>query len=191
MQQLITIETIPISIKYVEKESSANIDGMSARLQLAKQDNNISIKSKPVRIKMDSFVQNNKAKTYNLTYTATAQYSDDGNLKLNVEMDNTEANNYVIRQFGRGFTDILGYLTHDSQYSSYEFNNMQINFDLSQLPNALPAVNNIDTSFMPPDFEIEVVERPKVIIKYVGGPIYIPKSADPDYEPAEKVDTKA
>jgi len=37
---------------------------------------------------------------------------------------------------------------------------------------------------------------PKVVIKYVGGPIYIPRSADPNYEPPpgvvppEQIDTK-
>jgi hypothetical protein len=31
----------------------------------------------------------------------------------------------------------------------------------------------------------KISERPKVIIKYVGGPIYIPKSADPNYIPPE------
>jgi hypothetical protein len=31
--------------------------------------------------------------------------------------------------------------------------------------------------------EFEITEYPKVIIKYVGGPIYFPRSADPNYEP--------
>ena len=184
MQQLITIETIPISIKYVEKKSPAYINGIASRLQAAEQNREMAIKNKPIQIKMDSFVQSNNYKTYNLTYTATAQYSDDGGLKLNVEMGDTEADKYVFQQIGRGIKDILQYMTNDTHYSS-EFGSMQINFDLSQLPNALSSADNINMSFLPPDFEIEVVERPKVIIKYVGGPIYIPRSADPNYEPAE------
>jgi hypothetical protein len=47
-------------------------------------------------------------------------------------------------------------------------------------------MNNIDTSFLPPDLELKVVEMPKVIIKYVGGPLYIPRSADPNYVPPEQ-----
>jgi hypothetical protein len=34
-----------------------------------------------------------------------------------------------------------------------------------------------------PDIELKITQRPQVIIKYVGGPIYVPRSADPNYEP--------
>lgn len=30
-----------------------------------------------------------------------------------------------------------------------------------------------------------MTQRPDVIIKYVGGPLYVPPSADPDYEPVD------
>jgi len=35
-------------------------------------------------------------------------------------------------------------------------------------------------------FELEIVELPKVVVKYVGGPMYIPKSADPEYDETEE-----
>jgi hypothetical protein len=57
---------------------------------------------------------------------------------------------------------------------------------MSQLAGGLPSVDNLDTSFLPPDLELKVVEMPKVIIKYVGGPLYIPRSADPNYIPPEE-----
>ena len=37
-------------------------------------------------------------------------------------------------------------------------------------------------TFTPGDIEISVEQMPKVIIKYTGGPIYVPRSADPNYE---------
>ena len=39
--------------------------------------------------------------------------------------------------------------------------------------------------FVPGDIEISVKQRPDVIIKYIGGPIYVPPSSDPDYEPVD------
>jgi len=42
--------------------------------------------------------------------------------------------------------------------------------------------------FTPGDIELIVEQKPKVTIKYVGKPIYVPRSADPNYEP---VDVKA
>jgi hypothetical protein len=45
---------------------------------------------------------------------------------------------------------------------------MQIDFDMSCLPIGNPPVSELETSFLPPDLELKVVERPRVIIKYLG-----------------------
>ena len=42
--------------------------------------------------------------------------------------------------------------------------------------------------FTPGDIQIEVTQQPDVIIKYVGGPLYVPPSSDPNYTP---IDVKA
>ena len=39
--------------------------------------------------------------------------------------------------------------------------------------------------FTPGDIEFTVTQRPEVLIKYVGGPIYVPPSSDPNYEPVD------
>jgi hypothetical protein len=49
-------------------------------------------------------------------------------------------------------------------------------------------VQDPQIEFTPGDIEISVKQQPDVIIKYVGGPLYVPPSSDPDYEP---VDVKA
>ena len=48
--------------------------------------------------------------------------------------------------------------------------------------------NQGDFEFTPGDIEFTMTQRPEVIIKYIGGPIYVPPSSDPNYEP---VDVKA
>ena len=42
-----------------------------------------------------------------------------------------------------------------------------------------------DFKFTPGDIELTVTQRPEVIIKYIGGPIYVPPSSDPNYEPVD------
>ncbi len=42
--------------------------------------------------------------------------------------------------------------------------------------------------FIPGRIDVVVKSLPKVEIKYVGGPIYVPPSADPDYEPMFETD---
>ena len=49
-------------------------------------------------------------------------------------------------------------------------------------------MNQMQFTFVPGDIEFKVTQQPDVVIKYIGGPLYVPPSADPNYEP---LDTKA
>ena len=46
-------------------------------------------------------------------------------------------------------------------------------------------VNQPKFEFTPGDIELSVTQQPDVIIKYVGGPLYVPPSSDPSYEPVD------
>ena len=186
MKPLIKIETVPISIEYVEK-TTTHKSSQSANLRISQQDNRMTIQSNPIRILMDSFEPNASVDWHNLSYTATARYSNDGNLSMNIRMENYDTDKFNYDQVVRGIDNIINFMPQVSPDSSaYGFESMQISFDMSRLPAGLPSVDNFDTSFLPPDLELKVVEMARVIIKYVGGPLYIPKSADPNYVPPEE-----
>jgi hypothetical protein len=186
MKPLITIETVPISIEYVEKKTT-HTSSQSASLRVSRQDDKMTIQSNPIDIQLlDSFEYSPSEDWNNLYYTATAQYSSDGNLSMNVQMNNFDPNTVNYQQVNRGIEHIINTIPHAKNAASHSFESMQINFDMSQLYSDLPSSDNVDTSFLPPDLELKVVERPRVIIKYVGGPLYIPKSADPNYIPPEE-----
>jgi hypothetical protein len=64
------------------------------------------------------------------------------------------------------------------------FIGLKIDFDMAKLSEAQSsAERGSEAGFIPPDLEVDIVEYPKVVIKYIGGPIYFPRSADPNYEP--------
>ena len=186
MKPLITIETVPISIEYVEKKTT-HTSSQSASLRISHQDNRMTIQSNPIDIPMDSFRPNATADWHNLSYTATAEYSDDGNLSMNIQVGKYEKGSFRFEKVGRDIDNIMSLMPQlSSKSSDYGFDNLQIHFDMSRLAGSLPNTDHLDTSFLPPDLELKVVERPKVIIKYIGGPIYIPPSADPNYVEPEK-----
>jgi len=185
MKPLITIETVPISIEYVEK-TQTHKSNLSASLRISRRDDHMTIQSNPINIPMDSFEPGPAVNLHSLTYTATAKYSGDGNLSMNVQLGSHNANSFNYNQVSRGIDNIIDFIPKAAAKPAYGFERMNINFDMSQLTGGLPTADNIDTSFLPPDLELKVVEMPKVIIKYVGGPLYIPKSADPNYVPPEE-----
>ena len=61
---------------------------------------------------------------------------------------------------------------------------MNIRFEMDKL-NFDWRVNQTKFEFIPGDIEISVKQKPEVIIKYIGGPLYVPPSADPNYEPVD------
>ncbi|NLP29998.1 MAG: hypothetical protein GX363_02575 [Clostridiales bacterium] len=184
MQPLITIENVPISIEYVESDAPKKVNVQSATsLSISRHRDMTTIKSNPINIPFkDSFVSTAKKHKNIFSYTATASYTENGKLKVNVQMDE-ETSEFLFMQFNRGIDNMIGLLpqTQAEKPPSY----FQIDFDISHLPTELVAPD-VDTSFTPPDLEIRVVEYPKVIIKYIGGPIYIPRSAGPNYEEPQK-----
>ena len=195
MQQLITIETVPISIRYVRVEPESNNEEGASKLNKSKPHDTAPKKHGPAPARADSFVQSSPAGIYNLTYSATAHYTENGNVRLKVHMEDSEANAQIFRHIGRDIQNMIAHILNKED-TPVQLQGIQLSFDFSQLQNVTPGSGSTGNTFTPPDFEVEILERPKVIIKYVGGPIYIPRSADPNYEPPlgvgqpEQIDTK-
>lgn len=181
MEQLITIETVPIKIEYVEKESLAL---SSVHAFDGKADHHIAEQpahTQPIRINLqDSFVPSSSYNWDNSTYTATAKIGDDGNLKLNIQMEDGDSRAIRFTQANRSINSMARKM--ESELNS-EYANMELSIPLAALPSGMPTVDNFNSEFMPPDLELVVTQRADVVIKYVGGPIYVPPSADPNYKP--------
>jgi hypothetical protein len=191
LDPLITIETVPIKIEYSEKKSANKTSVQSAKLNISRNDNSMMIHSDPISIPMtDTLELNSSNDLSNLTYTATARYSGNGNLRMNVQMNSAAADNtYQYQQFGRGIDSMVDFVPRSTGKSSGQIENMKIDFDMSGFFGGDSGDSStVDTSFYPPDLELKVVETAKVVVKYVGGPIYVPPSADPDYDPSQAID---
>ena len=61
---------------------------------------------------------------------------------------------------------------------------MNIRYEMDKL-NFDWKLNQASFEFTPGDIEFTVTQRPEVVIKYIGGPIYVPPSSDPNYEPVD------
>ncbi len=162
MQQLISIETIPISIKYVGKPLLPTTGEINTRAKNFNSEIDME-ETKAPQAKLDSYAQGNPTGIHNLTYTASAQTSEDGKPQLNIQISGDGINEFSFYRFSRDMREMVSRILKAGGEGSSNGTNTPINL---------------------PDFKIEILENPEVIIKYVGGPIYIPKSADPNYDPA-------
>jgi len=184
MKPLITIKTIPIKVELVEKEPLKLSSVNATQMSVDQQEGSQNIRSNPIRIPVQDYFESSS--TYNWdhpTYTAAAKYDEDGNLKLNVQMEDGESKAIRFEHSNRGIDSIAGLLPATTGDENYAASNMEISFNMQDLPSAMPEGSSMSTQFYPPDLELVVTQRPEVIITYVGGPIYVPPSADPNYRP--------
>jgi hypothetical protein len=162
-------------------------------LNVSRENDRVTITSNPIRIELqDRFEQN--VPRY---YTATTEYAENGTLSMNVQFQddpNAEGSDALrYRAAGSGIDRMIDAAPKVSRnrqpqsqpqpISSMPFIGLKIDFDMARLNESQSAAMDTKTDFLPPDLEVEIVEYPKVIIKYIGGPIYFPRSADPNYEP--------
>ena len=178
MKPLISIETIPIKIEYVKKEPLLLSSVHGSKTKKSNENRLHRVQNNPIRISLsDSYKPSTDYQWDNATYTATAKYGDDGMLKLNVQMEDGEAKPIRFKEITRGIDQMAGLLDGSEGDSA----DMELSLDMGVVPSGIGSGNNQDIEFLPPDIELKITQWPKVIIKYVGGPIYTPASADPHY----------
>ncbi|MCI8608150.1 MAG: hypothetical protein HFE73_00730 [Firmicutes bacterium] len=213
MKPLIEITTVPIQVEMKTTNAKLEYVRGTAEMEVSReQQGKVSIKGRPIKVSMDTFesrgevtptlarsqklsVSNGNGQTS--TYTATASYNQ-GQLLLKAQM----GTNFSLQMTGgvamdREMSAIMtdnamenngaGYMTMPiegvSEFALSE-GEMNIRYEMDKLCIDW-KMNQGEFEFTPGDIEFIVTQRPEVIVKYIGEPLYVPPSADPNYEPVD------
>lgn len=185
MENLLTIETIPIKFEFVEEKplklSAVHPTEAVHSAELAvKQEPENKITSEPVRLSLQDYFEPSMSYAWeNSTYTAIPNYDKQGNLKLDISMEDGEARAIRFKHANRSIEAI----SSQANLNNVETGNLQLSIPIRQISSSLSGSTDASTQFTPPDLQLVVTQWPEVVIKYVGGPIYVPPSADPNYKP--------
>ena len=201
MKPLIEITTVPIQIEMKTTHAKLEYARGTAEMEITRDKKGLQIKSRPIRLNIDTFEarnsitptlarsqEQNAQKGIQASYKATAAFAQEGNLMMK-----TKLGEEVITQFSRqslmeGVQDVgLQFLPKAGPEITWDPAEMNIRYEMDKL-NFDWRINQMELEFVPGDIEISVKQKAEVIIKYVGGALYVPPSADPNYEP---VDVKA
>ena len=209
MRPLIEITTVPIQIEV--KTTSAKWEHVqgTAEMEVSKSDGGVSVRSRSVRVNLDTYEPGMaSALRAQPAYEATAAYTGPGRLTMETQFaqlpQGTAAQGAAaslqgavlaqslpqtqgaagLRSGGQGDVGtaregagreaaaLQPGLDTGALSVRYEMDKLNFDWKLSQG----------DFEFIPGDIEFTVTQRPEVIIKYIGGPLYVPPSADPNYE---------
>ncbi len=199
MTQLIEIKTIPIEIEM--KVSSAKLEYTrgAADLEISRDKGGLNIKSRPIHLNMDTFEMRDSMvpsparsmepyarKGRHAAYEANAVYAQQGELLLKAKIEED-----VLAQYSKtalspdmNTRQGLAFMPSAGQEISRDAGELNIKFEMDKL-NFEWRINSNEFKFTPGDIEISVKQQPDVIIKYVGDPLYVPPSANPNYEPVD------
>lgn len=201
MQPLIEITSVPIEIRMKTTNASLEYTRGTAEMEISRTEKGLDIKSRPIKLQVDTFearssmtpttkqsVEQSAQTGQQAAYEATATYAQHGKLMLNAKLGQDmvtqfaqEPTNEQIQKSGQVGLD---FVPKEEPEIDWQDGDMEIRYEMDKL-NIDWKIDQGEFKFTPGDIEISVERQPEVIIKYTGGPIYVPRSADPNYEPVD------
>ena len=119
-------------------------------------------------------------------YEATATYARNGRMMMESQLGQDVLSELSAASTGVGQPVNVGidFLPKVGVDMAWEGGEMSIRYEMDKM-NFDWRMNQMQFEFIPGDIEISVKQQPDVLIKYVGGPLYVPPSADPNYQPTD------
>ena len=201
MRPLIEIQTIPIEIQMKTTNAHLEYARGTAQMEVSRDRRGLQIRSQPIRVNIDTFearssivpttaqsIQQGAAQGQRAAYEATAVLAQEGRMMMEAKIDQDVipqlAQQKTVDQPAQLGIQFLPEVGPDISWTGGE---MSIRYEMDKL-NFDWRMNQMQFTFVPGDIEFKVTQQQDVVIKYIGGPLYVPPSADPNYEP---LDTKA
>lgn len=200
MYPLIEITTVPIEIEMKVTDAKLEYTRGTADLEISRNDGGLNIRSRPIRLNLDTFearnsvvptamrsIEQSAQKGQQAAYDATAVYAQQGQMLLNARIGQELVTQFASDAQARNVKTNVGlqFLPSTGPQISWTPGEMTIHYEMDKL-NFDWRVNQPHFKFTPGDIEISVKQQPDVVIKYVGGALYVPPSADPNYEPEDE-----
>ena len=201
MKPLNEITTVPIQIEMKTTNAKLEYARGTAEMEVSRDKGGLQIKSRPIRVNIDTFEARNSItptavrsieqaaqKGRQAAYTATATIAQQGKLMMETKLGEEVITKFAKDAYKENIRDVgLDFLPSVPPEITWDVGEMNIRYEMDKL-NFDWKIGGGSFEFTPGDIEFTVTQRPEVLIKYVGGPIYVPPSSDPNYEP---IDIKA
>ena len=199
MKPLIEITTVPIQIEMKTTNAKLEYARGTAEMEITRDNGDLQIKSRPNKVNIDTFeartslsptlaryLEQAAQKGKQAAYEATATYANQGQLLLKTQVGEELVTKFAEDAMMKDVKTNVGiqFLPDPGAEITWDPGEMSIRYEMDKL-NIDWRMNEGSFEFIPGDIEFTVTQRPDVVIKYLGGPIYVPPSSDPNYEPVD------
>lgn len=196
---LIEIKTVPIEIEMRVTDAKLEYSRSTVDVEVSRDKGGLSIKSRPIRVNLDTFearnslsptlarqVQQSAQAGKQAAYEATATYARQGQLLLQAKIGEEMVTQFAADAQTKNLKTNVGiqFLPTQGADITWDKGELNIRYEMDKM-NFDWRNQRGDFEFTPGDIELSVTQMPDLIIKYVGGALYVPPSADPNYEPID------
>lgn len=198
MEQLLKITTVPVQYELKINNARLEYSRSNAQVEISRSDGEFTIKSRPVKLNLDTYearnsvtptlrqsISNAAQKGQEMAYRASATFAREGQLMLKAKIGE-DVLNEIFRQRSQLPTGDfqLGFIPNAPVDIQYQAPDLTIRYEMDKLNFDLKMEQG-NFKFIPGDIQLSITQQPDVLIEYIGGPLYVPPSADPNYEPID------
>lgn len=197
MKQLLRIETIPISIEMRTNNARIQRKQEHAEVEVRRDRGGLTVRSRPIKLSVDSFDARNSVTPSTSTviaqsaadgksaaYEATARIAQEGQMLLDIHLKQDTLSQIAAGRMENQAEFGLGFIPNAPASIDWVPPDFSIRYEMDRMSFDW-KMGKGDFEFIPGSIEVSIKEYNRVVIEYVGGPIYVPPSADPSYVPLD------
>lgn len=195
MQPLLKISSVPIKLEAQSKRASLQYSTQPPQMNITRTPGRQNIQATPAKINIDTtearansglkttqrlsqdYAQQSRA----AALEATRNYVEEGNVKIDSPGGSPIADIAASKSLSPAPAPEFGpvqnpVITAQPASISFDYQMDKLTFDWN-------VSSRPQLEYIPASIEYSVAQYPQLIIEYVGSPIYVPASSDPNYVP--------
>lgn len=196
---LLQITTIPIKIeiKVTKATYEPAVDETQPKVNITTKNGNFVMEAEPVKINIDTYkarssigygsmntgdLMAQKAKDgFSIAFQGSAKVASEGDqLARGMTASEIAINN---ARAGATIETIMEFLPKEGAQVTFDEGQLNIEYQMGSQDFDWDVLPQLPMRFIPGNVELIIQDRPRVEIEYIGDPIYVPPSANPNYEP--------
>lgn len=206
MKPLLNIRSIPMTIEHKATRAALRVQSTQPSVNITRQQGGMNIRSNLAKVNIDSY-ETRASMGLKTTPRVIAENAEEGTQAAHeaARAITEEGNSYIANPRGRSSTipdlamsksvkqyeTVLTFMPSVKPSMSMEGGTIEFNYTMDKLNFDWNINNRPFLEYVPPVVEFNVTQYNEVIIEYVGDPIYVPPSANPNYIPPPGVDVHA
>lgn len=204
MGPLISIRTTNFQYEMSITDAKLDISSPDPGYRMTRDRGSLTMRHRPAKIHIDSTAARESLGLKSVLVSsdetakrgmATAEQAT-GNIARegNQMMDSRNKNvfgNIGVQRSKSTIDTMLSFLPSTTSKVSFDKHQLDIRYEADKLQFDWRKQNRPDMKFTPASIEFHVKQYARVDIEYIGGPIYVPKSSDPNYSPPLGMDVRA